>query len=144
MEPWLTDVELTLLPRPWLKWAYEPARAEDIPAVFMCAVAIALQPPSGPVFLSFPLGDWEVRCESPAVVRTVSQRIASDSSRLTEFAKMERQYAISEQGVADRSLSDFCRIVGDMQQVQSDSGHCRRPPRLRTASPLEQHPQSCG
>jgi benzoylformate decarboxylase len=88
MEPWLTDVEPTMLPRPWVKWAYEPARPEDIPAVFMRAVATALQPPSGPVFLSFPLGDWEKPCDSPAVVRTVSQRIAPDPSRLAEFAKI--------------------------------------------------------
>ena len=88
MEPWLTDVEATMLPRPWVKWAYEPVRAEDIPAVFMRAVATALQPPSGPVFLSLPLGDWEMPCEGPAVVRTVSQRIAPDPSRLAEFAKI--------------------------------------------------------
>ena len=88
MEPWLTDVEPTMLPRPWVKWAYEPVRPEDIPAAFMRAVATALQPPSGPVFLSLPLGDWEKPCESPAVVRTVSQRIAPDPSRLAEFAKI--------------------------------------------------------
>lgn len=39
LEPWLTDVEPTMMPRPWVKWAYEPVRAEDIPAVFMRAVA---------------------------------------------------------------------------------------------------------
>jgi benzoylformate decarboxylase len=88
MEPWLTDVEPTMLPRPWAKWAYEPVLPEDIPAAFMRAVATALQPPSGPVFLSLPLGDWEKPCEGPAVVRTVSQRIAPDPSRLAEFAKM--------------------------------------------------------
>jgi benzoylformate decarboxylase len=88
MEPWLTDVEPTMLPRPWVKWAYEPVLPEDIPAAFMRAVATALQPPSGPVFLSLPLGDWEKPCEGPAVVRTVSQRIAPDPSRLAEFAKM--------------------------------------------------------
>ena len=33
MEPWLTNVEPTTLPRPWVKWAYEPVRAEDIPGV---------------------------------------------------------------------------------------------------------------
>ena len=88
MEPWLTNVESTMLPRPWVKWAYEPVRAEDIPAAFMRAVATALQPPSGPVFLSLPLGDWEVPIQSPAVVRSMSQRIAPDPSRLAEFAKI--------------------------------------------------------
>ena len=88
MEPWLTNVEPTMLPRPWVKWAYEPTRAEDIPAAFMRAVATALQPPAGPVFLSLPLGDWEKPCEGPAVIRTVSERIAPDPSRLAEFAKI--------------------------------------------------------
>src|ERR1700723_2249945 len=88
MEPWLTNVESTMLPRPWVKWAYEPMRAEDIPAAFMRAVATALQPPAGPVFLSLPLGDWQAPCEGPAVVRTVSQRIAPDPSRVAEFAKI--------------------------------------------------------
>lgn len=58
MEPSLTNVEPTVLPHPWVKWAYEPVRAEDVPAAFMRAIATALQPPSGPVFLSLPLDDW--------------------------------------------------------------------------------------
>ena len=45
--------------RPWVRLAYEPVRAEDIPAAFMRAIATAFQPPSGPVFLSLPLDDWE-------------------------------------------------------------------------------------
>jgi benzoylformate decarboxylase len=87
MEPWLTNVEATMLPRPWVKWAYEPVRAEDVPAAFMRAIAAALQPPSGPVFLSLPLDDWDKPCDEPAVVRTVSRRVAPDQARLAEFAK---------------------------------------------------------
>jgi benzoylformate decarboxylase len=87
MEPWLTNVEATMLPRPWVKWAYEPVRAEDIPAAFMRAIATALQPPSGPVFLSLPLDDWDKPCDGPAVVRTVSRRYAPDHARLSELAK---------------------------------------------------------
>jgi benzoylformate decarboxylase len=87
MEPWLTNVEATMLPRPWVKWAYEPVRAEDVPAAFMRAIATALQPPAGPVFLSLPLDDWEKPCAGPAAVRTVSRRFAPDSARLAEFAK---------------------------------------------------------
>jgi benzoylformate decarboxylase len=87
LEPWLTNVEPTILPRPWVKWAYEPVRPEDIPAAFMRAIATALQPPSGPVFLSLPLDDWDTPCESPAVVRSVATRIAPDPDRLAEFAK---------------------------------------------------------
>ncbi len=88
MEPWLTNVEATMLPRPWAKWAYEPVRAGDVPAAFMRAIATALQPPAGPVFLSLPLDDWDKPCAGPAAVRTVSARIAPDPARLAEFAKV--------------------------------------------------------
>jgi benzoylformate decarboxylase len=91
MEPWLTNVEPTMLPRPWVKWAYEPVRAADIPAAFMRAIATALQPPSGPVFLSLPLDDWEKPCAGLAVVRSVSKRVAPDQERLAEFAQILSQ-----------------------------------------------------
>jgi benzoylformate decarboxylase len=56
-EPYLTNEDETLLPSPWVKWSYQPARAEYVPAAFMRAYANALQPPAGPVFLSIPLDD---------------------------------------------------------------------------------------
>ncbi len=86
MEPWLTNVEATMLPRPWVKWAYEPSRAEDVPAAFMRAIATALQPPQGPVFLSLPADDWDKPCEGDATLRTVSQVFPPDRNRLADFA----------------------------------------------------------
>ncbi len=86
-EPYLTNKDETLLPLPWVKWAYQPARAEDVPAAFMRAYAMALQPPAGPVFLSIPLDDWEKPALGPAVVRTVSQRVNPDAQRLRGFAE---------------------------------------------------------
>jgi benzoylformate decarboxylase len=91
LEPWLTNVEATMLPRPWVKWAYEPVRAQDVPGAFMRAIATALQPPAGPVFLSLPLDDWEKPCEGAAVVRSVGTRVAPDPARLSEFADAIRQ-----------------------------------------------------
>src|SRR3954451_11896375 len=86
LEPYLTNAEPTMVPRPWVKWAYQPARAQDTPAAFMRAIATALQPPAGPVFLSLPLDDWDKPSDGPAVVRTVGTRIAPDPARLDEFA----------------------------------------------------------
>jgi benzoylformate decarboxylase len=85
-EPYLTNKDENLLPLPWVKWAYQPARAEDVPAAFMRAHAIALQPPAGPVFLSIPLDDWEKPALGPAVMRTVSHRVSPDPQRLRGFA----------------------------------------------------------
>ncbi len=87
MEPWLTNVEPALLPKPWVKWSYEPVCAEDVPAAFMRAYAIAIQPPAGPVFLSIPLDDWDKPARGPALVRKVSTRIAPDHEGLSEFAQ---------------------------------------------------------
>jgi benzoylformate decarboxylase len=53
-EPYLGNREATTMPKPWVKWSYEPARAQDVPEAFMRAYAMALQPPAGPVYLSFP------------------------------------------------------------------------------------------
>lgn len=87
LEPWLTNVEAPLLPQPWVKWSYEPMRAEDVPGAFMRAYATALQPPAGPVYLTLPLDDWTKDVSQPAVVRTVSARVAPDPVRLAEFAR---------------------------------------------------------
>ena len=61
LEPWLTNVEATTMPRPWVKWAYEPARAYDVPAAFMRAIATACS-------------RLPVRCSSPSHSTTGTSR----------------------------------------------------------------------
>jgi benzoylformate decarboxylase len=85
-DPYLSSPEPTIMPLPWVKWAYEPKRAEDVPAAFMRAYTVALQPPAGPVYLSIPLDDWEKPALGPAVIRTASHRVAPDADRLRDFA----------------------------------------------------------
>ena len=86
LEPWLTNVEATNFPRPHVKWSYETSHAEETPAALMRAYAAATQPPQGPVYLSLPLNDWEVKATGPAAVRTVARRVAPDPDRLDNFA----------------------------------------------------------
>jgi benzoylformate decarboxylase len=83
---YLTNAEETTLPKPWVKWSYQPVRAQDVPAAIMRAHAAALQPPAGPVFLSVPLDDWDKPAAGSAVVRTVSTRTAADPDQLKRFA----------------------------------------------------------
>ncbi|MGA7159140.1 MAG: benzoylformate decarboxylase [Acidobacteriaceae bacterium] len=86
-DPLLTNRDETMLPRPYVKWSYEPKRAEDVPRAIMRAYALALQPPAGPVFVSIPLDDWDKTALGTADVRTVSSRVAPDPDRIKEFAK---------------------------------------------------------
>ncbi len=43
-DPYLGNREAITMPKPWVKWSYEPARAQDVPEAFMRAYAMALQP----------------------------------------------------------------------------------------------------
>ena len=85
-EPYLGNREATTFPKPWVKWSYEPARAQDVPEAFMRAYALAVQPPAGPVYLSVHMDDWNQPMAGPARVRTVSNRFAPDPERLRLFA----------------------------------------------------------
>ena len=91
LEPYLTNVQPTETPKPWVKWSYEPVRAVDAPAALMRGYATAVQPPAGPVFLSLPMDDFDKPAEGDAVVRTQSLRVGPDPDRLRDFAR-----AISE------------------------------------------------
>ena len=90
-EPCLTNRDETTLPRPWVKWAYQPVRAQDVPAAIMRAYAMAVQPPSGPVYVSIPLDDWDQPADGDAIVRTVSSRYAPDPDRISSFAERIRK-----------------------------------------------------
>lgn len=85
-EPFLTNFEPTVLPRPYVKWSYEPGRPQDVPGAFMRAYAMAMQQPTGPVFLSLPLDDWDQEMDAVDVLRGVSTRVAPDPARIADFA----------------------------------------------------------
>ncbi|MEF3696983.1 benzoylformate decarboxylase [Desulfolutivibrio sp.] len=87
-EPFLANTEAEALPKPWVKWSYEPRRAKDVPAAFMRAYAMAVQPPAGPVFLSLPMDDWDELMADVDVFRTVAMRQAPDPERLALFADL--------------------------------------------------------
>src|ERR1700723_1079023 len=90
-DPLLTNRDETTLPRPWVKWAYQPVRAQDVPGAIMRAYTVALQPPAGPVYVSIPLDDWEKPALGEAVIRTASSRCSPDPERLAQFAERIRK-----------------------------------------------------
>ncbi|MBS1240480.1 MAG: hypothetical protein H6R45_1186 [Proteobacteria bacterium] len=64
-DPFLYAERATEFPRPYVKWALEPARAEDVPLALVRAFITALTPPMGPCFVSIPVDDWDRECEMP-------------------------------------------------------------------------------
>lgn len=70
-DPFLFSGQATELPKPYVKWSIEPARAEDVPLAIARAYYIAMQQPRGPVLVSIPADDWQKPCE-PVQARVVS------------------------------------------------------------------------
>jgi benzoylformate decarboxylase len=70
--------------RPYVKWASEPLRAEDVPATIARGYYLTMQPPRGPVFLSIPMDDWTHQC-APVAARRVSHTVSPDPAALDEI-----------------------------------------------------------
>lgn len=85
-EPFLFAERASEFPRPYVKWAIEPARAEDVPAAIARAYHIAMQAPQGPTFVSVPVDDWDKPC-APLEVTTVSQSVRGDAAMLARLAE---------------------------------------------------------
>jgi len=85
-EPFLVSRAVETV-KPYVKWAYEPLRAEDVPATIARGYYLAIQPPMGPVFLSIPMDDWTHECQSLSV-REVSQVVQPDSAALDEVVRV--------------------------------------------------------
>jgi benzoylformate decarboxylase len=59
----LTNIEPTTVPKPFVKWAAEPAVASEAPAVLARAIHLATTPPMGPVFVSLPMDDMPIELD---------------------------------------------------------------------------------
>ena len=86
-EPFLFAGRATELPRPFVKWAVEPARAEDVPAAIARAFVVAMQPPHGPTFVSIPIDDWDRDCAPFAAPRAGATN-PGDPALLAQAAAM--------------------------------------------------------
>jgi len=84
-EPFLVSRAVEIV-KPYVKWACEPLRAEDVPAAIARGYYLAVQPPMGPVFISIPMDDWTHECQN-MTVREVSQIVQPDSAALDEVVR---------------------------------------------------------
>jgi benzoylformate decarboxylase len=72
-------------PRPYVKFAVEPARAEDVPSAIARAYYVAMQPPCGPTFVSVPIDDWTHQTH-PIEAREVSRELGPDPAAMKTLA----------------------------------------------------------
>jgi benzoylformate decarboxylase len=74
VEALLTNLDSTQLPRPLVKWSYEPSIAQDVPLAMSRALHMAALPPSGPVYLSVPYDDWAAEAD-PQSSALINRRV---------------------------------------------------------------------
>jgi benzoylformate decarboxylase len=79
-DPFLYAEDATMLPRPYVKWAIEPARAADVPRAILRAYTVAMQRPYGPAFVSVPEDDWDAPCEPVAARRVIDEPVPEPSA----------------------------------------------------------------
>src|SRR5262249_59295622 len=103
-EPVLS-ADLTMLARPFVKWAAEVHRVADLPRLVHRAVKTALAPPTGPVFLSLP-GDI-LKAEGDLDLMTptrVATRLRGDAAAVAAaaalLARAQRPVIIAGDAVA--------------------------------------------
>jgi benzoylformate decarboxylase len=75
MQANLTNRDATRVPHPFVKWSYEPPRAEDVPAALARAIHHATLTPGGPAFVSIPMDDWNVEADDAETARAIARRV---------------------------------------------------------------------
>jgi benzoylformate decarboxylase len=101
----ILSADLPTLARPFVKWAAEVHRLEDLPRYVHRAVKTALAPPTGPVFLSLPgdilKNDADIDLLEPT---RVAPRVRGDAAAVAAaadmLAKAERPVIIAGDAVA--------------------------------------------
>ena len=133
-EPFLFSMQATELPKPYVKWSAEPARAQDVPAAVARAYYLAMQPPRGPTFVSIPVDDWDRQTEllSARQVSTVL-RGAPDLLALLGDAldHAERPALVVGSGVDRDGAWDLAVQIAERHNalvwVSPNSGRCSFP-----------------
>jgi benzoylformate decarboxylase len=89
MEANLTNRDATIVPAPYVKWAQEPPRAQDVPQAIARAIHHATLPPKGPAFVSVPMDDWSAEVDDDifksALARAVRGRALPDPVALEDL-----------------------------------------------------------
>ncbi|OLZ74608.1 benzoylformate decarboxylase [Streptomyces sp. IMTB 2501] len=116
LRPFLGADEPAVFPRPYVKSARQPERAEDVPAVLAEAYRIAMTHPRGPVFVSVPEDDWD-RPAVPVAPRAVHSAFTADPDALAalagRLASCARPALVVGPGVDDEDALEQVRALAE-------------------------------
>jgi benzoylformate decarboxylase len=90
MQANLTNRDATRVVHPFVKWSFEPPRAQDVPQALARAIHTASLPPKGPTFVSLPMDDWNEDADpeaSHAVARKAEPRSGPDPDAIRALAR---------------------------------------------------------
>ena len=140
-QPFLYAERATEFPRPYVKFAVEPARAEDVPAAIARAYYVAMQPPCGPTFVSVPIDDWTHPAQA-VEARSVSREFGPDPDALkmlaTALAASKRPALVVGPGVDRAQAVDWTVRLAEKTRaavwVSPFSARCSFPERHRQFS----------
>jgi benzoylformate decarboxylase len=80
MDPFLFAADAASMPKPYVKWSVEPARAQDVPGAIARAYYMAMQRPFGPTFVSIPEDDWDAVVPQLAVRKIYADFVADPTA----------------------------------------------------------------
>jgi benzoylformate decarboxylase len=121
LQPFLGAEHPAEFPKPYVKWAIEPARPEDVPLAIAQAWQIAMQAPCGPTFVSIPSDDWDKPAE-PVVLSPKSHLLAPDPEGLAQIARAlaasHRPAIVFGPGVGRENAQD--EVTALVEQLDAD------------------------
>ena len=94
MQANLTNRDATRVVHPFVKWSFEPPRAQDVPHAIARAIHTASLAPKGPAFVSLPMDDWTEEAEEECrhvVERSVEPRSGPDPEAVRSLANRQEQ-----------------------------------------------------
>ncbi|MGC1551418.1 MAG: benzoylformate decarboxylase [Bradyrhizobium sp.] len=142
LQPFLFAERASEFPRPYVKFAVEPARAEDVPAAIARAYYVAMQPPCGPTFVSVPSDDW-MKPAQAIEARSITRELGPDPDAIRGLAEAlaasERPAFVVGPGIDRAQAVDLMVRLAEKTQasvwVSPFSARCSFP---------ERHPQFAG
>jgi benzoylformate decarboxylase len=87
----LTNRDATRVVHPFVKWSFEPPRAQDVPLALAHGIHAASIAPRGPAFVSLPMDDWTASVDGAearhATGRSVGSSAGADPDAVRDLAK---------------------------------------------------------